>query len=118
LEDVFPVTPFGDCIGALESVAPIVEPSGPGLRVTGWAWDVKHQRPPSAIVVTTNGIITGVGAVGGWRPDVAALQPGISISKSYAGYIAYLPEPEGISIVNLYAILRGSPPTACRFATK
>ncbi len=118
LEDVFPVTSSGDCTGALESVAPIVEPSGPGLRVTGWAWDVKHQRPPSAIVVTTNRIITGVGAVGGWRPDVAAMQPGISISKSYAGYIAYLPEPEGISIVNLYAILRGSPPTACRFATK
>jgi hypothetical protein len=118
LEDVFPVTPFGDCTGALESVEPIVEPSGPGLRVTGWAWDVKHQQPPSSIVITTNGIITGVGAVGGWRPDVAAMQPGISISKSYAGYIAYLPEPEGISVVNLYAILRGSPPTACRFATK
>jgi hypothetical protein len=118
LEEVFPVTPVGDCTGALESVAPIVEPSGPGLRVTGWAWDVKHRQPPSSIVVTTNGIITGVGAVGGWRPDVAAMQAGMSISRGYAGYIAYLPEPGGISIVNLYAILRGSPPTACRFATK
>jgi len=118
LEDVFPLSSSGDCTGALESVALIVEPSGPGLRVTGWAWDVKRRRPPSAIVVTTNGIITGVGAVGGWRPDVAAMQPGMSISRGYAGYIAYLPEPGGISIVNLYAILRGSPPTACRFATK
>ena len=114
LEDVFPVTSSGDCTGVLEAVAPIVEPSGPGLRVTGWAWDVKHQRSPSAIVVTTNGIITGVGAVGGWRPDVAAMQSGIS--SSYAGYVAYLPELEGISVVNLYAILRGRPPTACRFA--
>src|SRR5208337_3768824 len=63
-----------DCTGALESTAPIVDPGGPGLRLTGWAWDVKHQRPPLAIVVTTNGIITGIGAVGGWRPDVAAIQ--------------------------------------------
>ncbi len=115
LEQVFPVTSSRDCAGALESIAPIVDPRGPGLRLTGWAWDVKHRRPPSAIVVTTNGIITGVGAVGGWRPDVAAMQPGIS--RGYAGYIAYLPEPQGISVVNLYAILHGSPRKACYFAT-
>jgi len=103
-----------DCTGALESTAPIVDPGGPGLRLTGWAWDVKHQRPPLAIVVTTNGIITGIGAVGGWRPDVAAIQP--EASRSHPGYIAYLTEPLGISIVNLYAILQGSPATACQFA--
>jgi hypothetical protein len=116
LEQVFPVTSSGDCTGALESVAPIADPRGPGLRLTGWAWDVKHQRPPSAIVVTTNGIITGIGAVGGWRPDVAATQS--EASRSHPGYIAYVSEPSGISIVNLYAILRGSPAAACFFATK
>jgi hypothetical protein len=115
LEQVFPVISSGDCTGALESVTPIVEPGRPGVRVTGWAWDIKHWRPPAAIVVTRNGIITGLGAVGAWRPDIAARQPGIS--AGYIGYIAYLPEPSGISIVNLYAILRGSPPTACYFAT-
>jgi len=114
LEDVFPVTSSGDCTGAVESVAPIVEPRGPGLRVAGWAWDVKHQRPPSAIVVTTNGIITGIGAVGGWRPGVAPLQP--RISSGYIEYIAYHPQIRGITIINLFAILHGSPPTACRFA--
>lgn len=116
LEDVFSVGPSGECIGALESVTPMVEPRGPGLRVTGWAWDVKHQRSPSSIVITTNGIITGVGAVGGWRPDVAAMHPGIS--SNYAGYTGYLLEPRGISVVTLDAILPGSPPTACRFAMK
>ncbi len=116
LEEVFTVSPLGECTGALESVAPIVGPSGAGLRLTGWAWDIKHQRPPSATVVTTNGIITGVGAVGGWRPDLVVTQP--EVPKNYTGYIAYLPEPQGISIVNLYAVLRGSPPTACRFAMK
>jgi hypothetical protein len=116
LEEVFPVTPAADCTGALESVVPVVDPRGPGLRLTGWAWDVKHQRSPSAIVVTTNGIITGVGAVGGWRPDLNAIQP--RASRSHPGYIAYLPEPTGISIVSVYAISRGSPRTACQFATK
>jgi len=116
LEEVFPVSPSGDCTGALELVAPIVDPVGPGLRLEGWAWDVRHQWPPSAIVVTTNGTITGIGAVGGWRPDVAPPHPGIT--RSHVGYVAYVSEPSGISIVNLYAILRGSPATACQFATK
>ena len=116
LEEVFPLAPSGDCTGALESVVPLVDPRGPGLRFTGWAWDVKHRRSPSAIVVTTNGTITGMGALGGWRPDVAATQP--EASRSHPGYIAYVSEPSGISIVNLYAILRGSPSTACHFATK
>jgi hypothetical protein len=116
LEDVFSVSPSGECAGALETVTPIIEPRGPGLRVTGWAWDVKHHRPPSAIVVTTNGIITGVGAVGGWRPDVAAMHPGVS--SNYAGYTAYFQEPRGISVVTLYAVLPGSPSTVCSFAMK
>jgi len=116
LEEVFPLAPSGDCTGALESVVPLVDPRGPGLRFTGWAWDVKHRRSPSAIVVTTNGTITGMGALGGWRPDVAATQP--EASRSHPGYIAYVSEPSGISIVNLYAILRGSPSTACLLATK
>jgi len=116
LEEVFPVAPSGDCTGALESVVPLVDPRGRGLRFTGWAWDVKHRRSPSAIVVTTNGTITGMGAVGGWRPDIAATQA--EASRSHPGYIAYVSEPSGISIVNLYAILRGTPSTACHFATK
>ena len=114
VEAVFPIISFADCAGALESIEPVGEPSAPGLRVSGWAWDARHQRPPSAIIVTRNGIITGLGAIGRWKPSVAATRP--KISPDYIGYVAYLPEPRPISIINFYAILRRSPPTACRFA--
>ena len=116
LESVFSLAALDDCAGILESVVPIDYASGRGLRVAGWAWDTKHAKPPSEIVITTNGIITGLGAVGEWRPGVRAMKP--SMSTSYIGYVGYLPEPTPGSIVNLYAILRSSPPTACYFATK
>jgi len=116
LESVFPLAAANDCAGKLESVAPIENANERGLRVAGWAWDRKHGHPPSAIVVTTNGIITGLGAVGEWRPGVRATDR--SLSTSYIGFVGYAPEPELASVVNFYAILHGNPPTACYFATR
>jgi len=116
LESVFPLAALDDCAGTLESVVSIDDANQRGLRVAGWAWDRKHGQPPSEIVVTTNGIMTGLGAVGEWRQGVRAMKP--RMSTGYIGYVGYLPEPPPGSIVNLYAILHGSPPTACYFATK
>ena len=38
--------------------------------------------------------------------------------RGHPGYIADSSEPSGISVVNLYAILRRTPLAACHFATK
>jgi hypothetical protein len=112
LTDVFHES-VGECSGALESVTPITEASGSGLRLSGWAWDEKHKRAASSIVITTNGIIRGLGAVGQWRPDTA----GAPTSTGYVGFVGYVPQPAPGAMVNVYAVLSGSPATACYLAT-
>jgi len=116
VESVFSMAPNSDCAGAAEATTVIYDPNGHGLRVLGWAWDTKHRRPASSIVVTTDGIITGLGAIGQERPDIRSLQPGIW--SSYAGFVAYLPDAQVGSVINYYAILHGSPGVACYFASR
>jgi hypothetical protein len=101
-----------ECSGAVESVVPVDSSDGPGLRALGWAWDRKHQRRPSSIVVASRGMIVGLGATGEWGPYIPNfVNPGLP--TRYDGFIAYAPEPSPGSTVSFYAILRGSPPSAC-----
>ena len=116
LESVFPVVSFGDCTGALESVLPINELDGPGLRITGWAWDSKHHEVPSSIIITIDGVIRGVGAVGWGRPSLHAMNP--KLLSSDVGFVGYVPAPSPGSLVNVYAVLQGKPAEACYLATK
>ena len=111
LESVFSLAGTGDCAGALESVAPIDSPTGHGLRMLGWAWDLKHRQPASAVVVTINGTIAGLGAVGRWDPSVPTAHRGVSSNN--IGFVAFVPEPPPGSIVRTYAILQGTRPAAC-----
>ena len=113
LASVFSMAAAGECVGSLKVVTPIDEPSGPGLRLVGWVWDMEHHQPPSTIVVTTNGTITGLGAAGGWLAEGRAAYP--EISSSYLGFFAYVPKPHPGAVVNLYAILHGNPSSACYF---
>ncbi len=116
LESVFPAVGPDNCTGSLESVVGIDDPNGRGLRILGWAWDRKHQQPPSTIVVATNGIITGLGVVGKWRPDIRAGDP--ELSSSYVGFVAFVPETQPGSDVRLYAILHDTPRSACYLPMK
>jgi hypothetical protein len=111
LESVFRLASPSDCAGMVESVAPVDETGERGVRLAGWAWDSKHDRPPSAIVVVTNGIITGLGAVGQWRPNVRTMKP--KMSSSYIGFVGFVPKPAAGSLVNVYAVLRDNPAAAC-----
>ncbi len=113
LSSVLPSAKVGECVGFLKGGLATDEPSGPGLLLAGWAWDIKHHGPASTIIVTTNGTITGLGAEGDWLPDARTLYPGIS--SSYIGYYAFVPQPQPGAVVSLYAILPGNPPTACYF---
>jgi hypothetical protein len=67
------------------------------------------------IVTATAGFITGLGAVGDWRPMNKAAHPWMT--TNYIGYTGYVQDARSSSPVEVYAILRGSPATACLIAT-
>jgi hypothetical protein len=107
MDSAFPRVGAAACSGALEAVVPVRTSYsgaglGPGVRILGWAWDEKRNDLPSAIVVTINHGIAGVGTSGTWRP-----------SRS-DGFLAFAPElPAGAS-ANVYAIVGGSTKAACQ----
>jgi hypothetical protein len=106
-----------ECRGVVESAAAL---PGDGrsqvFRFAGWAWDRAQRRPPSSIVITEQGAIRGLGVVGEWRPTIQATTPGIE--NSYVGYAGYARLTRPDTTVQIYAILRGGPPSACHFATE
>jgi hypothetical protein len=111
LSSVFPAAASGDCVGVLKGGMAVGEQTGPGLVLAGWAWDAAHRKPAAGIVVTTNGIITGLGAVGDWLPNARTLYKGIS--SSYIGFYAFVPQPAAGSVVSVYALTDGASPAAC-----
>jgi hypothetical protein len=116
VESVYALASSEKCTGVVESTATVAgSGQSPALRVAGWAWDRQHQRPPSAMVITEDGIITGLGAVGEWRP--MTLVDDRRIKDGYIGYAGYAPVADQHAPVKIYAILRGSPQSACYFAT-
>jgi len=115
LGSLFSVAPSDDCAGRLESSAAVPDAHRPTLKITGWAWDNKHGRPPSEIVAASNGIITGLGVVGDYRPAARMANPRVrSDYIGFAGYVGEITEPTTISI---YAVLADRPATACLIAT-
>jgi len=115
LNSVFRVVSSDGCTGAVQSVIVTGAGESQGLQITGWAWDSKHRRPPAEIVATTDGVITGWGAVGDWRPTIRATRPWIN--TSFIGFGGYARDARESAPVHLYAILRGTPLEVCYFAT-
>ena len=62
--------PDGACLGAIDLAARA--PDDPrGLRLTGWSWDVGHDRRVERLVVVNSaGRIVGLASGGSYRPDV------------------------------------------------
>lgn len=114
LASIFPTS--ADCTGALESVMPVEGTGSDAVRIIGWAWDSKHRQPPWEVIATTDGVISGLAAVGERRPDIRAANPWLK--SSYVGFAGYVLKANASASVKLYAILPGSPPVACYFATK
>jgi hypothetical protein len=114
LDSVFRQVSPDECTGAVDSTTPMDGMGRQALRIAGWAWDYKHQEPPQEIIATSDGIITGLAAVGDWRPAIRADNPGIK--SSYVGYVGYVRDVSPYTAVKIYAILRGSPPSACYIA--
>lgn len=115
LTSAFRLAPVTDCTGALESSVAMDHAMPPMLRLTGWAWDRKHQAPPVAIVAANEGMITGVGAMGDWRILDKASHPWMK--TNFIGYTGYVQASRPMGAVEIYAILKGAPETACLVAT-
>jgi hypothetical protein len=117
LVSVFRLAYPDECTGGLESSENIGEVSNgpPALRITGWAWDYKHRRPPTSIMATTGGIITGLGAMGDWRPLDKTTRP--EVTANYIGYTGYVQGARAAGPVEIYTVLDSSPATACLIAT-
>jgi hypothetical protein len=114
LEQVFQLASTQECMGALQSSSLIQSTQSPALRIIGWAWDVKRGQPPLEIIATTDGTITGLAAVGDWRPKVREANP--SVTSGYVGYAGYVRDARKFTSVKLYAVLSGRPQSACYFA--
>jgi hypothetical protein len=112
LDKALRVVSPSECTGRLEFTRP-TDSAAPGLLVTGWAWDRKHHQPPREIIAATEGVITGLAAVGHSRPSVKTSDP--EISSSYTGFAGYVRQSQPGAVVKVYAILHDSPPSACYF---
>jgi hypothetical protein len=115
LTSEFELAPPSECTGALESSVAMNHATPPSLRISGWAWDYTRKEPPVAIVATSEGMITGVGAVGDWRLMDKAARPWMT--TNFIGYTGYVQASRPLGPVEIYAILSGNPATACLIAS-
>lgn len=94
------------CWGEVATVQPIAQTMGPGLRLSGWAWDPLRREPVKEIVFVAGGKIVGYATLGVWRPD---LSPRLGSRRArragWTGYVgAVLPD----TTVTAYAALQGA----------
>lgn len=115
LKATFAVVAPGECRGTVEFTTSLDSLGGTALGITGWAWDYKHQKPPDLVIATVNGVITGLAALGEWRPAIRAANP--YVRTDWAGFAGYVRDVRPGTPVNLYAVLGGNPPQACLIAT-
>ena len=111
LQSEFNLRPSGECVGGVESVKAITTPWPRALRIEGWAWVLQGRRPPSSIVLATQGTITGLGIVGDRRgqKEVAG-----QTTSDYTGFTAYIRDVSRTDQVDVYAVWGGE--SACRIA--
>ena len=82
----------GACLGAVDSLNPVAGSTTPGVRLAGWAWDVRGHRAARRVWVTdAEGMIRGLGQTGEERPDVAGAYKDKAMAES--GWVAYSRTP-------------------------
>lgn len=114
LDSAFRSASPDECVGAVQSVDPVGGDPSQALKITGWAWDRKHQRPPAQIVAVADDAIVGLGAMGDWRPTLRASHP--YLTTSFVGFTGYVKGVKPSAPIKVYAVLDGNRPEACTFA--
>lgn len=111
VNSLFRMASAAECAGELQHVKVIQTSPQPALRISGWAWDVRHRQLPLEIIATTEGTITGLATPGGWRASSQDASPWKQIS--YSGYAGYVRDATPSTPLAIYAVLRGEPLSAC-----
>ena len=114
LSSQFQILGAEDCAGAVESTKNLTG-SWPGtLRIDGWAWNAREGKAPSKIIVTSDGIISGLGVGGDIRP---AKQVRGRSTSGFTGFTAYVRDVSRTNAVDVYAVSRADGKAVCRIAT-
>lgn len=114
LREQFQVMSAEDCAGVVESTA-VLTPDWPRtLRINGWAWDARGRKAPSKIIVTSDGVITGLG-VGGDRRSAKRVHG--QSTGDFAGFTAYVRDVSRNNVIDIYAMSRGDDKAVCHVAT-
>lgn len=102
------------CAGEVESTVALTSAWPRSFRITGWAWDTHDRETPRAIIVTTDGIISGLGLAGDRRPHkvVSGQDAG-----DFTGFTAYVRDVSRSNTVDLYAASRKDAKAVCHIAT-
>jgi len=110
----FRQTSLEDCAGEVESAVALTSAWPRSLRITGWAWDTRDREAPRAIIVTTEGIISGLGVAGDRRPRklVSGQDAG-----DFTGFTAYVHDVSRSNTLDLYAASRKDAKAVCHIAT-
>lgn len=91
----------GDCAGEVESTTALVSTWPRALRITGWAWNTREVAAPSAILVTTDNVISGLGVVGDARPEKRI---GGQRTSRATGFTAYVRDVSRTNNIDIYGI--------------
>jgi hypothetical protein len=114
LSSTFTLANPQDCAGQAESTVALSNGWPRALRVSGWAWDVRDRRNPAAIIVASDGVISGLGVVGDRHAPMPA---GGRPTGEFAGFTAYVRDVSRSSKVEIYAISRQHDTSVCHVAT-
>ena len=109
----FRVAPPEDCAGEVESATALVNPWPRSLRISGWAWDVRDRAAPSAILITSDGVIAGLGVSGDARP---ARQVADQSTNSFTGFDGYVRDVSRTNNLDVYGTSRYDSHVVCHIA--
>ncbi len=115
VNSVFRIVSADECAGELQQVKVVETAASPALRISGWAWDVRRQQLPLEIVATSGGTITGLAVPGGWRAGSGEASPWKE--SSYSGFAGYVRDAGPATPLEIYAVLRSDPRSACPIAS-
>jgi hypothetical protein len=114
LDAMYRIRPASECSGYVSSSQVVSADDGQGLRMTGYAWDNRLNRPARTIVATVDGRISGLGSTLAIPMSFPATSQ--QADPARFGWIAFVHDMYATSSVELYAVVGKDSLDVCPFA--
>src|SRR5271166_1039618 len=114
LNSQFQVLGADDCAGEIESTKALTTSWPRTLRINGWAWNARDGKVPAKIIVTGDGIISGLGVGGDIRPAKQVRGQG---TGGFTGLTGYVRDVSRTNAVDVYAVSPADGNSVCHVAT-